>query len=235
LDFVLSVLLLELGGIVEELLDDGLVLDEPDVPDAPEAPDWSLEPLVPALPLIDELPLADPAAPGVVLLLLEELGLVVSVEEDDELGEDGVVVVVADGVVVLLVPDLLRSQPVTAAVATASTATRGMSLFMTSPFRVRFGGVGRSLAGPRLLCFDESGCTTRAKRARPAERAIAGFAPAVLSRIREIRSRRRREHLSAAADSRKDPAITCNPGTCRSAVREEPVTWERPLSKRRMT
>ncbi|HXS53128.1 MAG TPA: hypothetical protein VN782_11400 [Usitatibacter sp.] len=151
---MLSLLLLELGGVVEELLlEDGL-LDEPDVPEAPEAPDWSLEPLVPALPLMDELPLVEPAAPGVVLLL-EELGLVVSVEEDDELGEDGIVLVVADGVAVLLVPDLLRSQPVTAAVATASTATKGMSLFMTSPFRVRLWGVRRSLAGPRLLCFNE--------------------------------------------------------------------------------
>ncbi len=119
---MLSVLPVELGG-VEELLLDGLL-------------DWSLEPEVPevAPPLIEELLLLEPAAGGVVLLL-DELGLVVSMEEEeDELGEDGVVV--ADGVdeVLLLVPDLVRSQPVTAAVATASTATRGMSLFMNSPF-----------------------------------------------------------------------------------------------------
>jgi hypothetical protein len=91
-----------------------------------------------ALPLmeLDELG-------GVELLLLEELGgvmlLVLSVVLvlELELGDDGVALV-EDGVVVvvvvLLVPDLFRSQPVTATVATASTATRGMSLFMTSPF-----------------------------------------------------------------------------------------------------
>ena len=193
----MSVLLLELGGVVEELLDDGLPLDEPD---APEAPDWSLEPLVPALPLIDELPLVDPAAPGVVLLLLEELGLVVSVEEADELGEDGVVVVVADGVVVLLVPDLLRSQPVTAAVATASTATRGMSLFMTSPFRVRFGGVRRSLAGPRLLCFDEPPMHDACQARSPRRASDRGARTSSSFPDAGIRSRRGREDLSARAD-----------------------------------
>ena len=108
-------------------------------------PDGSLEPLVPAVlpdpveeplvpPLIEALPLVEPEAPGVALLL-DEPG-VVSVELLVELGEDGVELVVAEGLAdVLLV--LLRSQPVTAAVATASTATRGMSLFMTSPFRLR--------------------------------------------------------------------------------------------------
>ncbi len=118
--FVGSVLLL--GSCVVELLLDGLL----------EEPDWSLElPVVPEVePLIDELP----EVPGVALL--EELGLVGSVAVDEELGEDGVVV--ADGVDDrVLVSDLLRSQPATAAVATASTATRGMSLFMTSPIRMR--------------------------------------------------------------------------------------------------
>jgi len=88
------------------------------------------------------LPLADPDMPGAVLLLEAEPGVVVSVElAEEELGEDGVVVAVGlDDVLLLLVPDLLRSQPVTAAVATASTATRGMSLFMTSPFRLRLCG-----------------------------------------------------------------------------------------------
>lgn len=89
-----------------------------------------------ALPLIEVDELG-----GVELLLLEELGgvvlVVVSVVLELELGEDGMALV-EDGVVVvvvvLLVPVLLRSQPVTAAVATASTATKGMSLFMTSPF-----------------------------------------------------------------------------------------------------
>jgi hypothetical protein len=120
---VVVVVLDELG--IEELSDDaGGVLELLELS----------EPL--ALPLIelDELG-------GVALLLLEELGgvmlVVVSVVLELELGDDGVALV-EDGVVVvvvvLLVPVLLRSQPVTAAVATASTATKGMSLFMTSPF-----------------------------------------------------------------------------------------------------
>jgi hypothetical protein len=90
--------------------------------------------------LMEELPLIEPD--GVALLLVElgdEVELGVEVELlDEELGVLGVTSVVdevvedVEGVVVEL---LLRSQPVTAAVATASTATRGMSLFMTSPFR----------------------------------------------------------------------------------------------------
>lgn len=114
-------------GLLElEALPEGSV----ELPDEPE-----VAPL-----LIEALPLAEPESPGVVLLLLEELGGVDMSEEvaEEELGEEGVVVAVGLDDVLLLVPDLLRSQPVTAAVATASTATRGMSLFMTSPFRLRF-------------------------------------------------------------------------------------------------
>jgi hypothetical protein len=112
--------------------------EEPDVPELEEPLEGSVDPLVPEVdplvpPLIDALPLAEPEAPGVALLVAEPG--VVSVELLEELGEDGVELVVAEGLVeVLLAPVLLRSQPVTAAVATASTATRGMSLFMTSPF-----------------------------------------------------------------------------------------------------
>jgi hypothetical protein len=112
--------------------------DEPDVPELEEPLEGSVDPLVPEVeplvpPLMDELPLVEPEAPGVALLVAEPG--VVSVELLEELGEDGVELVVAEGLVeVLLAPVLLRSQPVTAAVATASTATRGMSLFMTSPF-----------------------------------------------------------------------------------------------------
>ena len=98
-----------------------------------------------ALALLSEplaLPLMELDELGGVELLLEELGgvvvVVVSVVLELELGEDGMGAV-DDGVVVVVVllvlaPVLLRSQPVTAAVATASTATKGMSLFMTSPF-----------------------------------------------------------------------------------------------------
>ncbi len=92
--------------------------------------------------LIDELD------DGVVLEV--ELGVEVELL-DEELGVLGVTSVVDDvveeddGVVDVVL--LLRSQPVTAAVATASTATRGMSLFMTSPFRNGC-DVGRSLTGP---------------------------------------------------------------------------------------
>lgn len=83
-----------------------------------------------------------------------ELGEVEEVLEL-ELGVLGVVVVsvvvevLDEGVVDVVL--LLRSQPVTAAVATASTATRGMSLFMTSPFRNGC-DVGRSLTGPVGRC-----------------------------------------------------------------------------------
>ena len=86
--------------------------------------------------LIEELSVVEPD--GVMLLVeLVELGVEVELL-DVELGVLGVTSVVdevvedVEGVAVEL---LLRSQPVTAAVATASTATRGMSLFMTSPFR----------------------------------------------------------------------------------------------------
>lgn len=125
-----------------------MVLFEPGVVELPFVLDGLLE--LPLVPLIDELPLLEPEVPGVVVLL-DELGLVGSVVVDEELVEDGGVVV-AEGVdVVLLVPDLFRSQPVTAAVATASTATRGMSLFMTSPFACV---VGKAIPrGAELLCF----------------------------------------------------------------------------------
>jgi len=99
--------------------------------------------------LIEALPLTEPD--GVMLLL--ELGVVEELLEA-ELGVLGVTSVVdevveEDGVVDVVL--LLRSQPVTAAVATASTATRGMSLFMTSPFRNGC-DVGRSLTGPVGRC-----------------------------------------------------------------------------------
>jgi hypothetical protein len=110
---------------------------------------------------------------GVALLLLEELGgvvlVVMSVVLELELGDDGVALV-EDGVVVvvvvLLVPDLLRSQPVTAAVATASTATKGMSLFMTSPFEC--GCVSdNSLSGPETAQVQQGSTrTTRASAFR---------------------------------------------------------------------
>jgi hypothetical protein len=117
---------------------------------------------------IDALPLAEPDMPGVALLLEAEPGVVVSVDvAAEELGEDGVVVAVGLDDVLLLVPDLLRSQPVTAAVATASTATRGMSLFMTSPFRLRFVWVGRSLSGPGLRTSMGDRCRSCAKRVCP--------------------------------------------------------------------
>ena len=138
---VVVVVLDELG--IEELLDedeDGML----------ELLELLSDPL--ALPLMELEEL------GGVELLLDELGdveVVVSVVLlVVELGEDGVALVV-DGVVVvvvLLVPVLLRSQPVTAAVATASTATKGMSLFMTSPFRNGC-DVGRSLTGPGGAAF----------------------------------------------------------------------------------
>jgi len=145
---VVVVVLDELG--IEELLDDdGVLLDEDE--------DGMLE----LLELLSDplaLPLMELEELGGVELLLDELGdveVVVSVVLlVVELGEDGVALVV-DGVVVvvvLLVPVLLRSQPVTAAVATASTATKGMSLFMTSPFRNGC-DVGRSLTGPGGAAF----------------------------------------------------------------------------------
>jgi hypothetical protein len=131
------VVVLEELGIDELLDDDGVLLDDED---GELALELLSEPL--ALPLmeLDELG-------GMELLLLDEPGVVLVVVSvvELELGEDGVALV-EDGVVVvvvLLVPDLLRSQPVTAAVATASTATKGMSLFMTSPFEFGWWGVGR--------------------------------------------------------------------------------------------
>lgn len=140
---VVSVVLLEELGIEELLDDDGVLLDDED--------DGELALLSEALPLIELEEL------GVMELLLDELGVagvVVSVALELE---DGVALVVAGVVVVVvvLVPVLLRSQPVTAAVATASTATRGMSLFMTSPFECGLVGVRRFPLGAR----DGSGST----------------------------------------------------------------------------
>jgi hypothetical protein len=137
------VVVLEELGIDELLDDDGVLLDDED---GELALELLSEPL--ALPLmeLDELG-------GMELLLLDEPGVVLVVVSvvELELGEDGVALV-EDGVVVvvvLLVPDLLRSQPVTAAVATASTATKGMSLFMTSPFECGWWGVRRFPRGTR--------------------------------------------------------------------------------------
>jgi hypothetical protein len=138
--------------------------EEPLVPELEEPLEGSVELPVPevdpvVLPLIDALPLVEPEAPGVALLVAEPG--VVSVELLEELGEDGVELVVAEGLVdVLLAPVLLRSQPVTAAVATASTATRGMSLFMTSPFDCGC-GIGTIPSRGRVLRFNES---THARR-----------------------------------------------------------------------
>ena len=129
------------------------------------------EPL--ALPLMELEELG-----GMELLLLDEPGVVVvvvSVELVLELGVDGVTLVV-DGVVVvvvLLVPVLLRSQPVTAAVATASTATKGMSLFMTSPFECGWWVSDDSLSGRETARVQRGGTRTT--------RAIA-FAPAACGR-----------------------------------------------------
>ena len=153
------VVLDELG--IEELLDDdGVLLDEDD--GELELLELVSEPL--ALPLMELEELG-----GVELLLLEELGVVlvvvVSVVLELELGEDGVALI-EDGVVVvvvLLVPVLLRSQPVTAAVATASTATRGISLFMTSPFECGWWVSDDSLAGPETAQVQQG--STRTTRA----------------------------------------------------------------------
>jgi len=146
---VVVVVLDELG--IEDLLDGGVLLDEDDDGEL-ELPELVSEPL--ALPLIELEELG-----GMELLLLDEPGVVAVVVSVEllELGVDGVALL-DDGVVVvvvLLVPVLLRSQPVTAAVATASTATKGMSLFMTSPFECGLVGVRRFPLGAR----DGSGST----------------------------------------------------------------------------
>ena len=81
----------------------------------------------------DELLLIELLSEGVVLLvelgveevLDVELGVLMSVVDEVVDEEEGVVVVAL----------LLRSQPAMAAEARARAATRGMSLFMTSPFR----------------------------------------------------------------------------------------------------
>jgi hypothetical protein len=168
LDFVLSVLLLELD---DGVLPDSLLELELEAPEGGfDVLEGSVEVELPEVaPLfIDALPLAEPDMPGAALLLEAEPGVVVSVDvAAEELGEDGVVVAVGLDDVLLLVPDLLRSQPVTAAVATASTATRGMSLFMTSPFRLRFVWVGRSLSGPGLRTSMGDRCRSCAKRVCP--------------------------------------------------------------------
>ena len=121
----------------------------PDVEPVPELLGEVELPLVP-LPMV-ALPLAEPEtepdAPGVVELAdgdvvsVEELvvldGVVVDDGVVDEVVDDGVVVVV---LVVELVPvDLSRSQPVTAAEASARAATRGRIFFMVAPIRTGFG------------------------------------------------------------------------------------------------
>jgi hypothetical protein len=121
---------------------------------------------------IDALPLAEPDMPGAALLLEAEPGVVVSVDvAAEELGEDGVVVAVGLDDVLLLVPDLLRSQPVTAAVATASTATRGMSLFMTSPFDCGCRGDVTNPRGPGLLRSNPTRMHEACQRRFPSENA----------------------------------------------------------------
>ena len=69
---------------------------------------------------------------GVVVVVLVEPGVVVLGVVVVVLLEPGVVVVV-ELVVELPLPVRALSQPVTAAVASARTATTGMSFFMTSP------------------------------------------------------------------------------------------------------
>jgi hypothetical protein len=120
----------EAGVVDEDELDDGDVLIVVELSDGGVLD----EPV-----LIEPLALVEPD--GVMLLV--ELGEV-ELLDDELLGVLGVTSLVdevlEEGAVVVEL--LLRSQPVTAAVATASTATRGMSLFMTSPFRNGC-GVGR--------------------------------------------------------------------------------------------
>ena len=162
---VVVVVVLDEPGI-EELLDDDGVLELLEL----------VSPL--ALPLM-ELELEEPG--GMELLLLEDPGVVVvvvSVELVLELGDDGVALV-EDGdvvvVVVLLVPVLLRSQPVTAAVATASTATKGMSLFMTSPFECGWWVSDDSLSGRETAGVQRAGTrTTRAMAFAPVARGARG-------------------------------------------------------------
>jgi hypothetical protein len=103
---------------------------------------------------------------GVVVVVVVELGVDMSLVELvlDEvlgvvvLGVTSVVELLVEGVVLAL---LLRSQPATAAEARASAATRGMSLFMTSPFRTGC-SVGRSLTGPYGRCVQRSYTTHNA-------------------------------------------------------------------------
>lgn len=131
-DFVVS-----LGGGVlpdVELLEDGV--------------DELLEPLLDELGGVELELLLDGEELGEVLLEELLLGLVLdSVELVLELG--GVAVGLVLGVVIeellgvveeLLVPVLLRSQPVAAAVARARTATTGIRFFMTSPVSRAFEG-----------------------------------------------------------------------------------------------
>jgi hypothetical protein len=149
----LGIVLLELGVLELELLLDG-VLEEP--------------------LLIEALPLTEPDGVALVVELgVAELDVSVPVELDelDEaggvLGVTSVVVELEEVLGVVLAPVLLRSQPVTAAVATARTATRGMSLFMTSPFQCGC-RVGRSLTGPEVRFISrDTRRTTRAKRVSP--------------------------------------------------------------------
>ncbi len=125
------------------------------------------------LGLVDELlELGDVVVDELLLGSVElelELGVVVV-----ELELGGVVVVV----VVLLVPVLLRSQPVAATVARARTATRGISFFMTSPVSRAFERLSNPTRGPRKA--------RRGKQSRPA----AATGTPDLSRTRPCFSRR---------------------------------------------
>jgi hypothetical protein len=177
--------------VVEPLVELDPLVPVPEVdgsvePPVPAAPDVLPEVESVAPPLMEALPLVDPDAPGVVaLLLLEEPGVVVSIEDEEELGEDGVVVAVGLDVV-LLVPDLLRSQPVTAAVATASTATRGMSLFMTSPFDCGYRGDVTNPRGPGLLRSNPTRMHEACQRRFPSENACGEPSrEAIFSGLRE--------------------------------------------------
>src|SRR5262249_37730436 len=116
----------------------------------------------------------------VLELLEEELGVLgVRSELDEVLEED-------EGLAVEL---LLRSQPVTAAVATASTATRGMSLFMYFSISERLwcrtiphGAGGRCVQRPittHNTCQWRSPAKTAPGLLNPAEKVAA--AAAILS------------------------------------------------------
>jgi hypothetical protein len=121
-----------------------MVLPEPVV--EPEGEDAPVE-VVGSLPV----PLTVPEADRLVLLLAVVLGVVVEAVVSLGVVAEGVATPAPGAVVLLVVVALvsaLRSQPVAAAAARASTAMAGMSFFMTSPVQVSIGGNGR----PRGAC-----------------------------------------------------------------------------------